>query len=195
MPQLREILDKINVQFPVLHYMDGDEGGFFDYNIEYFGYNLLVDPQGVIFNNIWVREDLPEIIARLESAGTGIPRLAASVTGFRSEDGTFITRAAVSSSSHEPIELKYGGWYEYQGREQEMEYLYGEEKYSSRQLKFGEFGDYTFELEYPAREGLERFYAWVSMDYPGTENLYDDDCISCTADLNIWINEDGTIDK
>jgi hypothetical protein len=182
------------VQFPVLHYLDGDEGGLFDYDVEFFGYNLLIDRQGVIIDNIWVREDFTDVIELLDSLGPKVPRLAFDMSETVNDDGSFSANIVVSRSDHEPMEIDYGGWYEFHDPDAEMERIFWDgENYSSELLEFGDFGDCSLELEFESRADLRRFYYFAVTGLPGTESLYDGNGLTIISDRDLRFNEDGEL--
>jgi len=194
MPRLRRLLAENHVRFPVLHYLDGDNGGLFDYEVEYLGYNLLIDRQGVIVDNIWVREDFTDVIELLDSAASAVPRVALDMSETINDDGSFSANIIVSRSDHQPLEINYGGWYEYHSPDSELERIcWDGENYTAKLIEFGDFGDYSLELEFAPRSDLKRFYYWAALDLPGTASLYDGDGLAIISDRDLRFDEDGCL--
>lgn len=197
-PRLRQVLKDNDVRFPVLHYLDGDEGGQFEYDVSYYGYDMLIDRQGVIVDNIWVREDFIDVIEYLDEHAAEVPHIAIDMSEEQNDDGSFTTNIIVSRSDHQPVEVWLGGWYDFQDSECEREYLFGsgdgeDDEYETRLVEFGEFGDCSFEFSFPARDNVRRFYVACIVDLPGTEPLYDGEWLTIISDRNFWFDEDGVL--
>jgi len=194
MPKLRGLLKEYHIKYPVLHYMDGERGGTFDWNIEFLSTDVLIDPQGVIVDDLWVQESFPQLLACLEDPDCSVPRLAVDLDGKLHDDHSYTANIIVSNPAHTPLSLNYGGWWEYPDPERDMEHMeWGGEDQVTKQIEFGEFGDYAFAVEFPARDGIERFYCWVETRYPGTEEFFDGEGLACIQDYNVYFDEDGQV--
>lgn len=192
MPRLRGLLDEYDIRYPVLHYLDGDTGGTFDWNIEFLSTNVLIDPQGVIMDDIWVQESFPELLACLDDPNCAVPRLAIDISKNLRDDHSVAAIITVTNAAHTPLSVSYGGFWEFHDPDLETEYMeWNGEDSVSRLIEFDEFGDYSIEVEFPARDGIERFYCWVETRFPGTEAFFEGEGLACIHDYNVYFDEDG----
>jgi len=196
MPRLRGLLKEYHIRYPVLHYLDGDTGGTFDWNIEFLSTNVLIDPQGVIVDDIWVQESFPELLACLADPACAVPRLAIDISKELRDDHSVTANITIANPAHTPLNVNYGGFWEYYDPEREMEDMdWDGQDQLTRLVEFGEFGEDSLEVDFPARDGIERFYCWVETRYPGTEAFYDGEGLACIQDYNVWFDEDGQVEE
>lgn len=194
MPRLRRLINEHDVQFPVLHYIEGDRGGTFDWHVNRVSFDLLIDPQGVIVTNLLHKDTFPELLACLEDPSCAVPRIALDLSGEWHEDGSATATVVVSNPSHTPLSIRYAGEWRYQNPERAKEYVeWNGEDMVTRSVEFGEFGDYEFELDIPARDGVKRFYYWVAAIVPGTETLFGGEGLGCFQDYDVRIDENGRV--
>lgn len=196
MPRLRKALRDNHVQFPVLHYLDGDEGGQFDYDVHYYSYDMLIDPQGVIVGNVAVRKDFTDMIEYLDAHAGEIPRIAVDMYKEELPVEGFTAHITVSRSDHQPLPLYCGGWYQYHHSEagtRPDKFLDQGDEGSERVLEYGDFGDTTFEITAEPRDDLKRVYFWVWIPLPGAELLNDGDGLPVISSLDLRFDEDGNL--
>jgi hypothetical protein len=188
MPRLRKVLRENHVRFPVLHYTAGEEPGDFGWGVDTLPTDLLIDPQGNIIRRTWVHPQFLDELKYCQSQGAALPKVCILPSEKFHPDGSVTLTFVVSNTAHTPLDVEVGGWWEYtEPRDFAEGLIYPEGQEYKQHIEFGEFGDYTFSVEVPARDGVKEFYYYALTNaVPETAGTFSDEGLIIIADHRVW---------